>query len=146
MGYDTRFEGEAFAKRAATVFASMGIPVRLSDSFVTTPAVSWAPGSAQGEILGTALEHLLSQLPQLDRDAAAALAAGFTGLVGGLLLAEGELLRNRYAETSRADAMLAADSKLMRLISGPSRPWVVAFGGWLLLMGLLLNPQHADDH
>jgi len=48
--------------------------------------------------------------------------------------------------TSRADAMLAADSKLMRLISGPSRPWVVAFGGWLLLMGLLLNPQHADDH
>jgi AraC-like DNA-binding protein len=70
-----------------------------------TPAVTWAPGSAQGEILGNALEHLLSQLPQLDRNAAAALAAGFTGLVGGLLIAEGELLRNRYAETSRADAM-----------------------------------------
>ncbi len=70
-----------------------------------TPAVTWAPGSAQGEILGGALENLLSQLSQLDRDAAAALAAGFTGLVAGLLLAEGELLHNRYAETSRADTM-----------------------------------------
>mgnify|MGYP006295997815 CR=1 FL=1 len=70
-----------------------------------TPAVTWAPDSAQGEILANALENLLAQLPRLDDHEAAALAAGLTGLVGGLLLAEGGLLRNRYSETSRADAM-----------------------------------------
>jgi phosphomannomutase len=42
VGYDTRFQGEAFAERTAQVLASMGIHVRLADSFVTTPAVSWA--------------------------------------------------------------------------------------------------------
>ncbi len=42
MGFDTRFEGETFAVRAASVLASMGVRVRLADSFATTPAVSWA--------------------------------------------------------------------------------------------------------
>lgn len=42
MGFDTRFEGEAFAMHASCVLASMGIRVRLADSFATTPAVSWA--------------------------------------------------------------------------------------------------------
>lgn len=41
VGYDTRFLGHAFAERTAQVLASMGIRVRLADSFVTTPAVSW---------------------------------------------------------------------------------------------------------
>ena len=42
LGFDTRFEGEAFATHAACVLASLGVRVRLADSFVTTPAVSWA--------------------------------------------------------------------------------------------------------
>lgn len=42
IGYDTRFQGEAFARRTAEVLASQGVRVQLSDSFVTTPAVSWA--------------------------------------------------------------------------------------------------------
>ncbi len=42
MGFDTRFQGEAFAVHAACVLASMGIRVRLAASFATTPAVSWA--------------------------------------------------------------------------------------------------------
>ncbi len=42
MGFDTRFEGEAFAIHAARSFASMGVSVRFADSFATTPAVSWA--------------------------------------------------------------------------------------------------------
>ena len=42
IGFDTRFQGEAFAHRTAEVLASMGIRVQVSDSFVTTPAVSWA--------------------------------------------------------------------------------------------------------
>ena len=42
IGYDTRFEGRAFARHAALVLASRGIEVVLSPSFVPTPAVSWA--------------------------------------------------------------------------------------------------------
>ena len=42
IGYDTRFQGEAFAAHVARVFASAGIRVQLADSFVTTPSVSWA--------------------------------------------------------------------------------------------------------
>src|SRR5690554_2968959 len=42
IGYDTRFQGEAFAEHVARVFASSGIRVQIADSFVTTPSVSWA--------------------------------------------------------------------------------------------------------
>ena len=42
VGYDTRFQGAAFAAHAARVLGSMGVRVRLARSFVTTPAVSWA--------------------------------------------------------------------------------------------------------
>ena len=42
LGYDTRFQGEAFAKHVACVLASNGVRVRLADTFVTTPAISWA--------------------------------------------------------------------------------------------------------
>ena len=42
IGYDCRFGGELFTKRAAAVFASMGINAAISDSFTTTPAISWA--------------------------------------------------------------------------------------------------------
>ncbi len=42
IGYDARFLSREFAEHAATVFASMEVPVRISDSIVPTPAVSWA--------------------------------------------------------------------------------------------------------
>ncbi len=42
IGYDTRFLGTEFAHHVARVLASEGIRVRLADSYVTTPAVSWA--------------------------------------------------------------------------------------------------------
>jgi len=42
IGYDTRFEGDAFSLAAARVLAGMGVRVYLSDAFTTTPAVSWA--------------------------------------------------------------------------------------------------------
>ncbi len=42
LGYDTRFQGEAFAKHVARVMASCGVTVHLADSFVSTPAISWA--------------------------------------------------------------------------------------------------------
>ena len=41
LGYDTRFQGAAFAQYVARVFASAGVRVRLADGFATTPAVSW---------------------------------------------------------------------------------------------------------
>ncbi|MDH3585046.1 MAG: hypothetical protein OER86_12610 [Phycisphaerae bacterium] len=33
----------------------------------------------------------------------------------------------------------AAPSRLQRLLTGDSRMWVVGFGGWMILCGLLLN-------
>jgi len=42
VGFDTRFQGAAFAELTARVLASYGIHVRLADQFVTTPSVSWA--------------------------------------------------------------------------------------------------------
>ncbi|MDT7855949.1 phosphoglucomutase/phosphomannomutase family protein [Rubrivirga sp. S365] len=41
VAHDTRFQGEAFARFVARVFASNGVRVRLADGFATTPAVSW---------------------------------------------------------------------------------------------------------
>lgn len=31
-------------------------------------------------------------------------------------------------------------TRLVRLLTGQTRPWVLAFGGWLILMGLMINP------
>ncbi len=45
VGYDARFQGDAFAEYTARVLASLGVRVQLADSFVTTPAVSWATKS-----------------------------------------------------------------------------------------------------
>ena len=42
VGHDTRFQGHAFARHVARVFASAGVRVRLTSGFATTPAVSWA--------------------------------------------------------------------------------------------------------
>lgn len=71
-----------------------------------TPAVAWAADSPQGELLRAAIDKLLLNHAAPGEDAAA-LCAGFIGLVDGLLGTEAALLRNRYAETesSRIDAM-----------------------------------------
>lgn len=50
LGYDTRFMGREFAEHAGCVLASMGIPVRLSRTVCSTPAVSWA--SLEHEAVG----------------------------------------------------------------------------------------------
>ncbi|PAP76204.1 phosphoglucomutase/phosphomannomutase family protein [Rubrivirga marina] len=42
VGHDTRFQGPAFARHVACVFASAGVHVHLAEAFATTPAVSWA--------------------------------------------------------------------------------------------------------
>jgi phosphomannomutase len=42
IGHDTRFMGRAFAEHVACVLASHGVRVRFAETFVTTPAVSWA--------------------------------------------------------------------------------------------------------
>ncbi|MXW64865.1 MAG: phosphoglucomutase/phosphomannomutase family protein [Bacteroidetes bacterium SB0662_bin_6] len=54
VGYDTRFLGRSFAEYAARVLASAGIEVLLPESFVPTPAVSWATrefGCAAGIVI-----------------------------------------------------------------------------------------------
>src|SRR5205823_11527408 len=42
VGYDTRFGSPGFARAAAEVLARAGIPVRLADDYVPTPAISLA--------------------------------------------------------------------------------------------------------
>lgn len=42
VGYDTRFLADSFAKRAAQVFISMGIPACLSERDVPTPVIAYA--------------------------------------------------------------------------------------------------------
>ena len=42
VGYDTRFNGELFARRAAEVLAANGLEVLLSRSYLPTPALSYA--------------------------------------------------------------------------------------------------------
>lgn len=54
VGYDTRFLGRAFAEYTARVLASAGVKALLPDSFVPTPAVSWATrefGCAAGVVI-----------------------------------------------------------------------------------------------
>jgi phosphomannomutase len=42
VGYDTRFSSRAFAEAISEVVAAAGIPVRLSNDYITTPAISYA--------------------------------------------------------------------------------------------------------
>lgn len=54
LGHDTRFLGRAFAEHAARVFAAEGIPVLFAETFVPTPAISWAAehfGQAAGIVI-----------------------------------------------------------------------------------------------
>jgi phosphomannomutase len=54
IGYDTRFGSPRFARAAAEVLASAGIPVKLSGDYVPTPAVSLAVknlGAAGGVVI-----------------------------------------------------------------------------------------------
>ncbi|MGI9101057.1 MAG: phosphoglucomutase/phosphomannomutase family protein [Terriglobales bacterium] len=41
VGYDTRFGSRSFARAAAEVLAGAGIPVRLSNDYIPTPAISY---------------------------------------------------------------------------------------------------------
>jgi phosphomannomutase len=54
IGYDTRFASQAFARAAAEVMAAAGIPVKLSNDYTPTPAVSFAvknKGAAGGVMI-----------------------------------------------------------------------------------------------
>jgi phosphomannomutase len=55
VGYDTRFQSEAFAAAVAEVFAANEIPVRLCDSPAPTPVIGYAilPSEAAGSVVIT---------------------------------------------------------------------------------------------
>ena len=42
IGYDTRFMSQRFAQIVAEVAAAAGIPVRIADRIIPTPALSYA--------------------------------------------------------------------------------------------------------
>lgn len=60
IGYDTRFLADKFAARAALALMGMGIPVKLSQRDVPTPAIAWA---AQLEPTAGALQFTASHNP-----------------------------------------------------------------------------------
>lgn len=41
IGHDARFMGREFTEHVASIFAAMGVPVRMADNIAPTPAVSW---------------------------------------------------------------------------------------------------------
>lgn len=49
LGHDTRFLSRTFAKHAARVLAAAGVQVTLSQTFVSTPAVSWATEAMEND-------------------------------------------------------------------------------------------------
>src|SRR6185312_16575125 len=54
IGYDTRFGSRRFAQAAAEVIAQAGIPVKISNDYTPTPALSYAVkhfGTAVGVII-----------------------------------------------------------------------------------------------
>ncbi|MBS3956577.1 MAG: phosphoglucomutase/phosphomannomutase family protein [Clostridiales bacterium] len=52
VGYDTRFEGKAFAHAAAEVIASHGLEAVVSDRYMPTPALCWSVAHDQRAIGG----------------------------------------------------------------------------------------------
>lgn len=71
---------------AADVIGAL-IPRRRIDSrwFERAPVMIWSTGSAPGRVLASAALKLWAELPRARAADAAALAAGFTGLINGLL-------------------------------------------------------------
>jgi phosphomannomutase len=56
VGYDTRFASPGAARVAAEIIAAAGIPVKLANDFVPTPAVSYSvkqQNAAGGVMTGT---------------------------------------------------------------------------------------------
>ncbi|PKQ17175.1 MAG: phosphoglucosamine mutase [Actinobacteria bacterium HGW-Actinobacteria-7] len=55
VGYDTRFEAGSFAAAAAEVLATHGLRVRLSDSYLPTPALCWSVATEDEAVGGVML-------------------------------------------------------------------------------------------
>jgi len=65
VGYDTRFEAEAFAAAAAEVLASHGLTVRVSDAYCPTPALCWSVSRDDAAIGGVMLTASHNPAPYL---------------------------------------------------------------------------------
>lgn len=55
VGYDTRFEAASFAGAVASVLASHGLTVKLSDRYLPTPALCWSVARQEGAAGGVML-------------------------------------------------------------------------------------------
>jgi len=65
VGYDTRFEADAFAAAAAEVLASHGLVVRVSDAYCPTPALCWSVSRDEAAIGGVMLTASHNPAPYL---------------------------------------------------------------------------------
>ncbi len=65
VGYDTRFQADAFAKAAAEVLASHGLDVVLSDRYMPTPALCWSVAQDEKAVGGVMLTASHNPAPYL---------------------------------------------------------------------------------
>jgi AraC-like DNA-binding protein len=99
---------EMLGRSAAADVIGALIPRRRIDTcwFERAPAMIWSTGSAPGRVLASAALNLWAELPRARAADAAALAAGFTGLINGLLTSRPEAERRAALDKATLSAML----------------------------------------
>jgi phosphomannomutase len=111
VGYDTRFEAGSFAAAAAEVLAGHGLRVRLSDSYLPTPALCWSVATDDAAVGGVMLtashnpaEYLGFKLRMADGGAS---PVSFTDRVEAALLSEPPVARGEYETVDLVTPYLA---------------------------------------
>lgn len=119
VGYDTRFEAQAFAVAAAEVLASHGLKVAVSDRYLPTPALCWAiahDSEAIGGVMLTASHNPAPYLGfKLRMSDGGASPVAFTDRVEAALQPEPPATRGTYGMVDLMSHYLKA---LTRLVDG----------------------------
>lgn len=117
VGYDTRFEAQAFACAAAEVLASHGLKVAVSDRYLPTPALCWAiahDSEAIGGVMLTASHNPAPYLGfKLRMSDGGASPVAFTERVEAALLPEPPQGRGTYGMVDLMSHYMKAISRLV---------------------------------
>jgi len=112
VGYDTRFQGPAFAAAAAEVLAAHGLKVLLSDSYCPTPALCWSVSRNADAVGGIMLTASHNPAPysgfKVRMEDGGASPASFTDLIESELRDESPVVRGTYTVVDLIGPYLAA--------------------------------------
>ena len=112
VGYDTRFQGPAFAAAAAEVLAAHGLKVLLSDSYCPTPALCWSVSRNADAVGGIMLTASHNPAPysgfKVRMEDGGASPASFTDLIESELRDEPPVVRGTYTVVDLIGPYLAA--------------------------------------